>query len=97
MATSVRFEWDGNKDRENQQKHGVSFETAQYAFADPKRVIAEDLLHSRDESRYYCFGQVGAGIMTVRFTYRGQKIRIIGAGYWRKGKQIYEEVNQVHG
>ncbi len=96
MATSVRFEWDGNKDRENQQKHGVSFETAQYAFADPKRVIAEDLLHSRDESSYYCFGQVGSEIMTVRFTYRGQTIRIIGAGYWRKGKQIYEEVNQLH-
>jgi hypothetical protein len=23
-------------------------------------------------------------------------IRIIGAGYWRKGKQIYERENQVH-
>ena len=96
MATTVRFEWDEDKNRENQQKHGVSFETAQYAFADPKRVIAEDLSHSRDESRYYCFGQIGSRIMTVRFTYRGQTIRIIGAGYWRKGKQIYEEVNQVH-
>ena len=95
MANTVRFEWDENKNRENQQKHGISFETAQYAFADPKRVIAEDLTHSQDEQRYYCFGQVSGGIMTVRFAYRGQIIRIIGAGYWRKGKQIYEEVNQL--
>ncbi len=71
MATTVRFEWDEDKNRENQQKHGTSFDTAQYAFADPKRVIAEDLSHSRDESRYYCFGQIGSGIMTVRFTYSG--------------------------
>lgn len=95
MTDTVRFEWDETKNRENQRKHGISFETAQYAFADPRRVIAEDLAHSRDEHRYYCFGQVGGGILTVRFTYRGQVIRIIGAGYWRKGKQIYEEVNQL--
>lgn len=29
----------------------------------------------------------------LRFTYRGETIRIIGAGYWRKGKKIYEEKN----
>ncbi len=33
------------------------------------------------------------GILTVRFTYRGETIRILGAGYWRKGKRIYEEKN----
>jgi hypothetical protein len=32
----------------------------------------------------------------VRFTYRDDVIRIFGAGYWRKGKQIYERENQVH-
>lgn len=36
------------------------------------------------------------GIMTVRFTYRNNKIRIIGAGYWRKGKKLYEEENQIY-
>lgn len=92
----VRFEWDEEKDRENQEKHGVSFELAQYAFTDPNRVIAEDLKHSGTEKRYYCFGQVGGGILTVRFTYRGDIIRIIGAGYWRRGKRIYEEENQIY-
>lgn len=85
----ARFEWDANRDHENQQKHGVSFAKAQFAFADPKRVIAADLSHGSGEERYYCFGWVEGGVLTVRFTYRGEVIRIFGAGYWRKGRRIY--------
>jgi uncharacterized DUF497 family protein len=92
----ARFEWDAAKDRENHRKHGVRFAAAQHAFADPRRVIALDVAHSGDEPRYFCFGRVHQGILTVRFTYRGDVIRIIGAGYWRKGKQIYERENQIH-
>jgi len=94
--TTTHFEWDSKKDHENQQKHGVSFASAQYAFADPLRIIAEDVNHSDDEMRYYCFGKAGDGILTVRFTYRNNVIRIIGAGYWRKGKAIYEQENKIH-
>jgi uncharacterized DUF497 family protein len=94
MTTS--FEWDSDKDAENQRKHGVSFTLAQQAFLDPKRVIARDLAHSESEQRFYCFGSIDEGILTVRFTYRNAVIRIIGAGYWRKGKRIYEQENQVH-
>lgn len=89
----MMFEWDSEKDRENREKHGVPFELAQYAFADPDRVIAEDLSHGQSEKRYFCFGIVGKGVLTVRFTIRGSAIRIFGAGYWRKGKKIYEEKN----
>ena len=92
----THFEWDDRKDRENQAKHGVAFEIAQHAFAAPRRVIAEDLGHSQTEKRYYCFGMVEEGILTVRFTYRNQVIRIFGAGYWRKGKEVYEKAHQVH-
>jgi hypothetical protein len=91
--SKVAFEWDDEKDRENQSKHGVRFVDAQYAFDDPKRVIAHDLSHSQTENRFYCFGKVGTGIITVRFTYRSDVIRIIGAGYWRKGKKLYEKHN----
>jgi uncharacterized DUF497 family protein len=91
------FEWDRNKNVENQAKHGVSFDLAQHAFADPKRVIARDKKHSKHEQRYYCFAQVGRGIMTVRFTYRQGVVRIFGAGYWRKGKDTYEKGNSLHG
>jgi uncharacterized DUF497 family protein len=54
-------------------------------------VIAEDLSHSSSEQRYFCFGEVDGGVMTVRFTWRAGRIRIFGAGYWRKGKKIYEQ------
>ena len=90
------FEWDENKNRANQKKHDLSFEEAQYAFADPKRVIARDLEHGESEERCYCFGKVGERVVTVRLTYRNEKMRIIGAGYWRKGKQIYEKENKIH-
>ena len=92
----MRFEWDPEKDKENQKKHDIPFEVAQYAFADPDRVIAEDLDHGQDEKRYFCFGIVGGGVLTVRFAARGRIIRIFGAGYWRKGKQIYEKQNKIH-
>ena len=94
--SKASLEGDVEKDLENQAKHGVSFVQAQYAFADPRRVIAEDLSHSQIEERYYCFGAVEGGILTVRFTYRWGTIRIFGAGYWRKGRQIYERENHLH-
>ena len=93
---ATRFGWDPDKDIENQGKHGVAFVQAQYAFADPKRVIARDITHSKTEERFYCFGEVDGGVLTVRFTYRASVIRIIGAGYWRKGKAIYERENKIH-
>jgi uncharacterized DUF497 family protein len=92
----ARFEWDPGKDLENLQKHRVSFAEAQYAFADSNRVIAEDLDHSAKEKRFYCIGRMDRGVLTVRFTYRDGVIRIFGAGFWRKGKLIYERENKVH-
>ena len=85
------FEWNESKNLENQEKHGVSFYEAQHAFFDENRVIAE-------ETRYFCFGlnEDQTGILTVRFTHRNGYIRIFGAGYWRKGKKIYEQANPVH-
>lgn len=91
----ARFEWDDGKNLENTVKHGISFETAQRAFLDPCRVIAEDVGHSSAENRFYCIGRMDEGIATVRFTYRGGVIRIFGAGYWRKGKRLYEIQNKV--
>ncbi|MEK6731379.1 MAG: BrnT family toxin [Pseudomonadota bacterium] len=89
------FEWNDLKNRINQRKRGISFSEAQLAFLDPNRVIAQDLEHANlNETRYYCFGKVRQNILTVRFTYRNNKIRIFGAGYWRKGRKIYEKENK---
>ena len=92
----TRFEWDEDKDRENQTKHGVSFALAQRAFLDPHRVIAEDVTHSGEEERFHCVGHVSEGVITVRFTYRDTVIRIYGAGHWRKGRKSYEKQNRIY-
>lgn len=94
MPDEPSFEWDEDKNLLNQTKHGVSFGLAQRAFLDERRMIAEDLSHGGTERRYYCFGWVEDGVLTVRFTWRAGRIRIIGAGYWRKGKKIYDRENK---
>jgi uncharacterized DUF497 family protein len=92
------YEWDDDKNIINQEKHGVSFEEAQYAFDDPFRVILNDPEHGDGiEDRFFCLGKVDGAVMTVRFTYRRKRIRIFGAGYWRQGKKRYEKDNNLHG
>lgn len=87
----MTFEWDDNKNIENQLKHNVSFEEAQFAFFDVDRVIIKDEKHSQDEDRYFCLGKIDKGIVTVRFTMRNNNIRIFGAGFWRSGRKEYEK------
>ena len=87
----MTFEWDENKNAENIRKHKVSFAKAQDTFFDVNRMILEDVKHSVSEKRYFCIRKTDEGILTVRFTIRGQNIRIFGAGYWRQGKKLYEE------
>ena len=93
----MTFEWDENKNLENIEKHNVSFEIAQEAFYDKKRILLKDKRHSKKEERFFCIGNDGNGIVTVRFTMRNGNIRIFGAGYWREGRYKYEQKeNNLH-
>jgi uncharacterized DUF497 family protein len=89
------FEWDKRKETENKKKHGIAFTAAMEAFRDPNRVMTNDPAHSIEENRYFCYGKVEGEVLTVRFTYRGKKVRIIGVAYWRKGKKIYAQKNKL--
>lgn len=93
---SVRFIWDEVKEQANRRKHGVGFESTPQVFTDPERVLLADRKHSLAEGRFWCVGHDGRGILTVRFVLRAGVIGVIGAGYWRKGRKIYEEKNQLH-
>ncbi len=88
---SRRFIWDEEKERLNILKHGVSFHEAMRIFEDAKIIIFIDEAHSTGEDRFFAVGKAGERILTVRFTYRDKKIRIFGAGEWRKGRKRYEE------
>ena len=88
------FIWDPEKEQFNIEKHGIDFTTAAKVFLDTKRKIYIDSVHSVKEERMFCIGKVDGRILTVRFLYREGKIRIIGAGYWRKGRVYYEKENE---
>ncbi|MEY3332291.1 MAG: hypothetical protein RLZZ176_591, partial [Cyanobacteriota bacterium] len=38
----MKWTWDDNKNRTNKRDHGLSFEAAQYVFADPLAVSRPD-------------------------------------------------------
>ncbi len=85
------FVWNAEKELRNINKHGIDFSTAALTFKDPKRKIFTDSKHSSSEKRYFCIGKVGKKIVTVRYMFRQGKIRIFGAGFWRKGVKYYEK------
>lgn len=89
----MKFEWDSAKERSNLEKHGVDFSTVSEAFEDPARIFIRYPGMTRSEVRWQLIGFDGRGILTVRFTLRVGVIRVIGAGYWRKQKEIYESQN----
>ena len=90
---SGNFIWNIEKEKSNIDKHKVDFITASEAFFDKNQIIVIDEKHSSKEKRYFCLGKVNSKIITVRFTYRNNLIRIYGAGYWRKGRALYEKEN----
>jgi uncharacterized DUF497 family protein len=73
----MQFEWDPDKDRENQSNHGVSFDEASTAFGDPFAVTVDDPDHSVDESR--CLTTGCQRIIIVAHTDRDERIRLISA------------------
>ncbi len=62
----MRIEWDDQKDRQNQKKHGLSFEEASELFmgvVDYLEIFDED--HSLSEDRFICVGPIRRGLIVV--------------------------------
>ena len=78
----IRFEWDENKNKINQEKHNVSFEEASTVFYDEAALVIGDPEHSSDEGRFIILGvSLAANLLVVCHCYRGadEIIRIISA------------------
>ena len=74
------FEWDSEKARINENKHGVSFFEASEVFCDDLSSTVNDPDHSVEEDRYLIFGRtLGGKTLVVSFTARNGKIRLISA------------------
>jgi len=95
----VWFEWDEAKARSNERKHGVRFEDAMLAFADPYAMVDQDRIEG-GELPWQTLGMVdGLGLLLVAHTVReeGQDeiIRIVSARRaTRKERKRYEENRQ---
>ena len=92
ISEPIEFDWDeGNKEK-NYRKHGVLNEEAESVFFDEKSLLAEDLRHSKFENRFQIVGKGALGkLLTVFFTVRKDKIRVISArGVNKKERKLYE-------
>jgi uncharacterized protein len=86
------FEWDARKAASNRRKHGVSFEEAVTAFADPHAGIKPDPDHSEEEDRELILGMSVSRRLLVSFVERRLAIRIISSRpATRKERDAYEE------
>jgi uncharacterized DUF497 family protein len=90
MYNEMRFAWNTEKNRLNQEKHGgVDFETASRIFSDPYLVLSKDRV-VEGEQRWHAIGSIQDLVLLVVHVYRkdnsnGEEIiRIISA---RKGNQ----------
>jgi len=75
------FEWWDDKAADNLRDHGVAFEQATFAFND---VFAVEWIDDREpygEERCVLVGMTNGQLLTVVYTERGERIRIISA--WR--------------
>jgi hypothetical protein len=52
----MKYEWDPEKDRRNQSKHGIGFEEAATVFGDAFALTWEDREHSEQEYRTLTLG-----------------------------------------
>ncbi|MCD7709194.1 MAG: BrnT family toxin [Clostridiales bacterium] len=78
----IRFEWDENKNRINQRKHGISFDEAISVFYDENALVIDDPDHSDTEDRFIILGlSENANLLVVCHCYRCSEtvIRLISA------------------
>lgn len=89
------FEWDREKAKANNHKHGVAFDEAQTVFSDDLSLSKPDDLHSDEEERSLIIGMSNQGrLLVVVYTERGQSIRLISARLaTRMERNQYEELD----
>ncbi len=89
----MTFEWDEEKNRINQEKHGISFEIASHVFQDEYYIEMFDFEHSAQEDRYIAIGCVGR-VLFVVFTERKENIRLISARLATDAeRRLYDDQN----
>jgi uncharacterized DUF497 family protein len=84
---SDEFEWDDAKAEANLRKHRISFRAASRVFDDVFALIEQDVSEDYDENRYLATGLVEGLLITVAYTERDDRVRIISARKANKNEQ----------
>lgn len=92
ISKPIEFEWDKGNSEKSYKKHGILNEETESVFFDEKSLLADDLKHSKFEDRFQIVGKSAMeSLLTVFFTIRKDKIRIISArSVNRKERNLYE-------
>jgi uncharacterized DUF497 family protein len=73
------FEWDERKAATNLRNHKISFQQASRVFDDLFALIEHDLSEDYGEDRFMVTGMIEGMLVTVVYTERAERIRIISA------------------
>jgi uncharacterized DUF497 family protein len=89
----MKFEWNTEKAKRNQKKHGVSFSEALTVFKDSLSLTYPDTDHSVDEDRFLLIGLSSSGnVLVISHTFRNDVVRIISARKaTNKERSFYEK------
>lgn len=90
---ALGFDWDlGNIDK-NLFKHKVTNQECEEAFLDLNAFVTADVFHSTVEPRYQLLARNKKRYLTIYFTHRKNKIRVISARDMnKKEKKQYESI-----
>lgn len=88
------FEWDEGNSGKNERKHGVTDRESEEVFFNKPLVVAQSSKGSA-ENRYGALGKTyGSRLLTVVFTFRANRIRVISARPMsRRERKLYEKEN----
>lgn len=94
LSACTGFDWDEGNREKNWINHQVSFSECEELFFNQPLIAADDMLHSKDENRYYVLGHTNVGReLFISFTIRKKLIRVISArGMSRKERKVYRSL-----
>jgi len=84
-----KFEYDLNKSKSNQKKHGIDFEDAQLLWQDSEVVELKSTIEGED--RYLVIAKINSKCWTATYTFRDDKIRIISVRRSRTKEVLFCE------
>ena len=92
----MEFDWDTHNRGKNKIKHEVEYFEAEELFFNSPLFVLQDMSHSQKEARYVVYGRTDEGrLLTVIYTIRNTKIRIISARDQNKKEKAFYQLQST--